>query len=61
MYAMELMMVSKGYVHNMLHLEGSMVEGYILDDIMGFVTKYLEEFQHVFRRIWDVEDVGEYG
>ncbi len=38
-----------------------MVEGYILDDIMGFVTKYLEEFQHVFRRIWDVEDVGEYG
>jgi hypothetical protein len=22
---------------------------------MGFVTKYLQEFQHVFRRIWDAE------
>ncbi len=39
------MKVLKGYVHNMSHLEGSMVEGYILDDIicynlcLGFVTK----------------------
>jgi hypothetical protein len=41
----QMMKVLKGYVHNMSHFEGSMVEGYILDDIIccninfGFVTK----------------------
>ncbi len=50
------MKVLKGYVHNMSHPEGSMVEGYILDDIMGFVIKYLQEFQLVFRKTWDVEE-----
>lgn len=52
------MKVLKGYVHNMSHREGSMVEGYILDDIMGFVIKYLQEFQFVFRKNWDVEEEG---
>jgi hypothetical protein len=57
MYPVEQMMkVLKGYVHNMSHPKGSMAEGYILDDIMGFVIKYLQKFQHVFRRIWDVEE-----
>jgi hypothetical protein len=30
-------------VHNMSQPEGSMVEGYVLDEIVGFVTKYLKE------------------
>jgi hypothetical protein len=57
MYPMEKMMkVIKGYVRNMSQLEGSMVKGYVLDEIMGFVIEYLYEFQHVSKRIWDVEE-----
>jgi hypothetical protein len=57
MYPIERMMkVLKGYVRNMSQLERSMVEGYVLDETMGFVTKYLQEFQHVSKRIWDVEE-----
>jgi hypothetical protein len=42
MYPIERMMkVLKGYVRNMSQLERSMVEGYVLDETMGFVTKYL--------------------
>lgn len=50
------MKVLKGYVRDMSHLEGSMAEGYILDEIMWFGTKYLQEFQHVSRRIWDAQE-----
>jgi hypothetical protein len=53
-----MMKVFKGYVYNMLHLEGSMAKRYILDETMGFVTKYLQEFQHVSRRIWDANKEG---
>jgi hypothetical protein len=35
-----------------------MSEGYIVDEIMRFVIHYLQEFQHVFRSIWDVEKEG---
>jgi hypothetical protein len=36
MYQVEWMMkVLKGYVRNMSHLEGPMVEGYILNETMG--------------------------
>lgn len=57
MYPVEPMMKAlKGYVHNMSQLKGSMAEGYILDETMGFVTKYLQEFYHVSRRIWDVKE-----
>ncbi len=45
MYPVEPMMkVLKGYVRNMSQFEGSMVEGYILDETMGFVTKYCKSF-----------------
>jgi hypothetical protein len=45
MYPMEWMMkLLKGYVHNMSQPKGSMVEGYILDETMGFVIEYLQEF-----------------
>jgi hypothetical protein len=32
----QMMKVLKGYVRNMLYTEGSMAEGYILDETMGF-------------------------
>ncbi len=32
------------------------LKGYVLDEIMGFVTKYLQEFQHVSRKKWDAKE-----
>jgi hypothetical protein len=57
MYLVEQMMkVLKGYVCDMSHPARSMAKGYILDEIMVFGTKYLQEFQHVSRRIWDAQE-----
>ena len=33
-----------------------MVEGYILDETIGFVTEYLQDFRHVRHRIWDADE-----
>jgi hypothetical protein len=42
MYPMEWMTkVLKGYVCSMVRLEGSMVEGYVLEETLGFVIEYL--------------------
>jgi hypothetical protein len=39
MYLLERMMkVLKGYVCSMARLERSMVEGYVLEEALGFVT-----------------------
>jgi hypothetical protein len=35
-----------------------MSERYIVYEIMRFVTHYLQEFQHVFVSIWNVEKEG---
>jgi hypothetical protein len=35
-----------------------MVEGYVLEETLGFVTEYLHEFQHVSRRVWDAKGVS---
>ncbi len=35
-----------------------MSEGHIANEITRFVTHYLQEFQHVFKSIWDVEKEG---
>jgi hypothetical protein len=32
-----------------------MVEGYTLEETLSFVTKYLHEFEHVTKRVWDAE------
>ncbi len=52
------MKVLKGYVHSMAWLVGSMVEGYVLDKTLGFVTNYLHEFEHVLKRVWDAKEKG---
>jgi len=41
---------------NMARLEASMAEGYICDECLGFVTEYLQSFEVVQRRVWDVDD-----
>ncbi len=33
-----------------------MVEGYILDEIIGFVTEYLQDLCHVQHKILDVDE-----
>jgi hypothetical protein len=45
------MKVFKGYVRNRSRPKASMVEGYIMDETIGFVTEYLQNFYHVRRRI----------
>jgi hypothetical protein len=46
-----MMKILKGYVRSMAQLEGSMAKKYLLEETLGFVTKYLHEFQHVSRRV----------
>jgi hypothetical protein len=50
------MKVFKGYVRNRSRPEASMVEGYILDKIIGFVIKYLQDFRHVRCEISDADE-----
>jgi hypothetical protein len=45
----------------MAWLEGSMVEGYVLDKTLGFVTNYLHEFEHVLKRVWDGKENEVFG
>jgi hypothetical protein len=33
----------KGFVWNKARLEGSMVEGYALEEALGFYTKYIQD------------------
>jgi hypothetical protein len=33
-----------------------MAKGYILDETIRFVTEYLQDFHHVWCRIWDVDE-----
>jgi hypothetical protein len=57
MYFVEWMMkVLKGYVHSMAQPKRSMVKSYVLEKKLGFVIKYLQEFQHETRRVWDVHE-----
>jgi hypothetical protein len=52
MYPMEQMMkVLKDYVPSMARLEGSIVEGYRLEEKLRFVIEYLHEFEHVSIRV----------
>jgi hypothetical protein len=60
MYPIEWYMKTlKGYVRNMARLEASMAEGYLKEECIGFVTKYLQRFDVVHVRVWDAEE--EYG
>lgn len=54
MYPMERYMKDlKGYVRNMARPEGSMAEGYIRDEALGFMTEYMSSFDAIQRRVWD--------
>jgi hypothetical protein len=52
----QMMKVLKGYLHSMAQPERSMVEGYMLGEMLGFVTEYFDEFEHMSKIVWDVEE-----
>jgi hypothetical protein len=43
----------KTYVRNRAHPKASMAEGYIYDETIRFVTKYVQGFSDVQHHIWD--------
>jgi hypothetical protein len=60
MYPIERYMKTlKAYIRNMARPEASMVEGYLKDECIGFITEYLQRFDIVQRRVWDIYE--EYG
>jgi hypothetical protein len=60
MYPIERYMKTlKEYVRNMARPEACMAEGYVRDECLGFITEYLQRFEVVDHRVWDVDE--EYG
>ena len=54
MYPMERYMKSlKDFVRNTARPEGSMAEGYAMEESVGFCTEYMSKFTAVTRRVWD--------
>jgi len=54
MYLIERYMKTlKDYVQTYAHPEGSIVEGYRMDDTLGFCTKYIKEYSGTAHRMWD--------
>jgi hypothetical protein len=52
MYPMErYMKFLKDYVRTKARSEGSMAEGYVMDDILGFCTEYMSRYTPTRRRV----------
>ena len=48
----------KDYVRTHAHLEGSIAEGYRMEDTLGFCTEYMKQYWGTSQRVWDaMEDV----
>ncbi len=57
MYPMERYMKTlKTYVRNMARPKVSMAKGYIRDECLGFIIEYLQRFEVVQCRVWDVDE-----
>jgi len=46
----------KGYERCMWQLEGCMAKGYVMEVSMGFIIEYLQDFQAMTWKVWDVEE-----
>ena len=46
----------KGYVRNLAKAEGSIAQGYQIDEALGFVTKYMRDYNLTTRKAWDSEE-----
>ena len=57
MYPIERYMKTlKDYVRTYAHPEGSIAEGYQMDDTLGFCTEYMHQYRGTTHRVWDVEE-----
>ncbi len=45
--------ILKGFVQNKTRLKGSMVEGYALEEALGFCIEYIQGFIATRKRVWD--------
>ena len=43
----------KGYVRNLAKPEGSIAQGYQVEEALGFITEYMTEYNITSRRVWD--------
>jgi hypothetical protein len=50
------MKILKDYVRTKARPKGSMVEGYAMDNMLGFCTEYMTRFTSTTRRIWDSQE-----
>jgi len=46
----------KDYVRTYSHPEGSIAEGYLMDDTLGFCTEYMHQYRGTTHRVWDAEE-----
>lgn len=54
MYPIERYMKTlKDYVRQYAHPEGSIAEGYRMDDTLGFCTEYMKQYRGTTHRVWD--------
>ena len=44
------------FVRNKEKLEGSMCEWYLMQEAIGFYTKYMKDFSNVNRHVWDHDE-----
>jgi len=45
----------KDFVKMYTHLEGSIVEGYRMDDTMRFCTEYMKQYTGTTQHVWDID------
>ena len=57
MYPIERYMKTlKDYVRTYAHLEGSIAEGYRMDETLGFCTEYMRKYKGTVHRLWDPDE-----
>lgn len=57
MYPIERYMKTlKDYVRTLAHPEGSIAEGYTMEETLGFCTEYMRNYRGTTHRVWDPEE-----
>lgn len=54
MYPIERYMKTlKDYIRTLAHPEGSIAEGYHMEDMLGFCKKYMKQYKTTTHHVWD--------
>ncbi len=48
--------ILKGYVQNMAQPEASMAIKYLMDETLGLITEYMDQFQPSKRQVWGLDE-----